>query len=153
MNGRWREPLVSVCLVGAQRHFAAGEELEAEYQIDAVDPDEISAVEAAVMWYTEGKGDEDIGVHFFERRTPADAENGDLTILRRFRIQLPESPLSYRGALMTIRWCVRVRLFLKKGREFVAEQGFTVGSVPAMRLIHRPDEEAAAEEETFDGGM
>src|SRR3954462_3429723 len=105
MNGRWREPLVSVSLVGAQRHFSAGEELEAEYQIDAVEPEEISAVEAAVMWYTEGKGDEDIGVHFFERRTPADAENGDLTILRRFRIQLPESPLSYRGALMTIRWC------------------------------------------------
>ncbi len=152
MNARWREPLVSVCLVGPQRHFAAGEELEAEYQIDAVEPDEISAVEAAVMWYTEGKGDEDLGVHFFERRTPTDAENGDLTLLRRFRIQLPESPLSYRGALMTIRWCVRVRLFLKKGREVIAEQGFTVGSVPQMQLV-KPPAEASEGEETFDGGM
>ncbi len=153
MNGRWREPLVSVCLVGAQRHFAAGEELEAEYQIDAVAPEEIAAVEAAVMWYTEGKGDEDIGVHFFERRTPADAENGDLTILRRFRIQLPESPLSYRGALMTIRWCVRVRLFLKRGRDYVAEQGFTLGSVPAVKLIEPQPKERSSADDGFDGGL
>lgn len=153
MMARWREPLVSVCLVGSQRHFSAGEELSAEYQIDAVDPEEISAVEAAVMWYTEGKGDEDVGIHFFERRTPADAENNDLTVLRRFRIQLPQSPLSYKGALMTIRWCIRVRLFLKRGRQVVAEQGFTVGSVPPAELIAPIDDETDGSAEQFDGGM
>jgi len=129
-TGRWREPLVSVCLVGMRRQFAAGDELEAEYQIDAVPADEIQAVEAAVLWYAEGKGDEDLGVHFFERRTPADAEDGDLRLLRRFKIKLPLSPLSYQGALLTIRWCVRVRLFLKRGKEYVAEQAFSIGSVP-----------------------
>jgi hypothetical protein len=138
MNGRWREPLVSVCLVGMRRHFAAGEEIEAEYQIDAVSAEEIRAVEAAILWCAEGKGDDDLGVHFFERRLPADAEEGDLTLLRRFRVQLPLSPLSYRGALMTIRWCVRVRLFLRNGKEYVAEQPFTIGSVPTAVAIEPP---------------
>jgi hypothetical protein len=128
------EPLISLCFVGPRRAFAAGDEFEAEYQIDACDPDEIQAIEAAVLWYTEGKGDEDIGVHFFERRTPADSEDGDLRPLRRFRIRLPNSPLTYQGAIIAIRWCIRVRLFLKKGRQFVAEQPFTVGSVPAPAL-------------------
>jgi hypothetical protein len=128
------EPLISLCFVGPRRAFAAGDEFEAEYQIDACDPEEIQAIEAAVLWYTEGKGDEDIGVHFFERRTPADAEDGDLRPLRRFRIRLPNSPLTYQGAIIAIRWCIRVRLFLKKGRQFVADQPFTVGSVPAPIL-------------------
>lgn len=147
MTAGWNEPLVSVCMVGPRRHFAAGDEIEAEYQIDACDSEEIQAVEAAVLWTIEGKGDEDLGVHWFERRTPADAEEGDLRPLHRFRVKLPLSPLSYRGALMTVRWCVRVRLFLKKGREFVGEQGFTVGSVPAAELIEPPaaDAENAAE--------
>src|SRR5690349_16049045 len=109
------EPLISLCLVGPRRAFAAGDEFEAEYQIDACEPEEIQSVEAAVLWYTEGKGDEDIGVHYFERRTPADAEEGDLRPLRRFPVQLPNSPLSYKGAIFSIKWCIRVRLFLKKG--------------------------------------
>lgn len=144
-GNRWREPLVSVCLVGMRRQFAAGDELEAEYQIDAVPADEIQAVEAAVMWYAEGKGDEDLGVHYFERRTSADAEDGDLRLLRRFKITLPQSPLSYQGALMTIRWVVRVRLFLKKGREYVGEQPFTIGSVPVATAIVPPEPEPPAD--------
>lgn len=128
------EPLISLCFVGPRRAFAAGDEFEAEYQIDACEPEEIQAIEAAVLWYTEGKGDEDIGVHYFERRTPADTEDGDLRPLRRFRIRLPNSPLTYQGAILSIRWCIRVRLFVKKGRQFVAEQPFTVGSVPTPTL-------------------
>ena len=72
------EPLLSLCLAGSKRQFSAGDELVCEYQIDAVDPNEIQAVEASVLWYTEGKGEEDLGVHFFERRLPTDAEDGDL---------------------------------------------------------------------------
>jgi hypothetical protein len=126
------EPLLSLCLVGPQRQFAAGEELVCEYQIDAVDPAEIQAVEASVLWYTEGKGEEDLSVHFFERRLPADADDGDLRPLRRLRTRLPNSPLSYSGAILRICWCVRLRLFLRRGREMVVEQPFTLGSVPAV---------------------
>ena len=126
------EPLLSLCLANADRQFAAGDELVCEYQIDAVEPADIQAVEASVLWYTVGKGEEDMGVHFFERRLPADADDGDLRPMRRLRTKLPNSPLSYRGAIVSVEWCVRLRLFLRRGREFVAEVPFTLGSVPAV---------------------
>jgi hypothetical protein len=125
------EPLLSLCLGDSRRSYAAGEVLVAEYQIDAVDPADIQAVEASILWYTEGKGEEDMGVHFFERRLPADADEGDLRPMRRLKTHLPNSPLSYRGAIFSIHWCVRLRLFLRRGREFVMEQPFTLGNVPA----------------------
>ena len=37
----------------------------------------------------------------------------------------------YEGLILKIRWCVRVRLFLVRGRELVAEQSFRLGDVPA----------------------
>ena len=125
------EPLLSLCLVGSTRQFSAGDELICEYQVDAVEPDEIQAVEASVLWHTEGKGEEDMGVHFFERRLPVDAEASDLRPLRRLRTRLPSSPLTYAGAILNIQWCVRLRVFLRRGRELVVEQPFTLGSVPA----------------------
>lgn len=124
------EPLLSLVIVSPKRQFAAGDELVCEYQIDAVDPADIQAVEASVLWHTEGKGEDDLGVHFFERRLPADAENGDLRPMRRLRTRLPNSPLSYRGAILSIQWCVRLRLFMRRGREYVLEQPFSLGSVP-----------------------
>ena len=124
------EPLLSLCLVGPQRTFAAGDELVAEYQIDAVEPADIQAVEASVLWQSEGKGEEDIGVHFFERRLPGDADEGDLRPMRGVRTRLPNSPLSYRGAILSIRWCVRLRLFLRRRGDYVMEYPFTLGAVP-----------------------
>jgi hypothetical protein len=124
------EPLLSICLVGSKRAFSAGDELVCEYQIDAVDPADIQAVEVSVVWFTEGKGEEDMGVHYFERRLPSDAEDGDLRPMRRLRTRLPNSPLSYAGAILTIRWCVRLRLFLRRRGDYVLEYPFTLGSVP-----------------------
>jgi hypothetical protein len=132
------EPLLSLCLAGTRREFAAGDELVCEYQIDAIEAGEIQAVEASVLWYTEGKGEEDMGVHFFERRLPADADEGDLRPMRRIRTRLPNSPLSYAGAILSIRWCVRLRLFARRGREFVLEEPFTLGSVPPVAIGLEP---------------
>jgi hypothetical protein len=126
------DPLLSLCIARSNRSFAAGDELVCEYQIDAVDPADIQAVEFSVLWQTAGKGEDDLGVHFFERRLPADAEEGDLRPMRRLRTRLPNSPLSYRGAILSIQWCARLRLFLRRGREFVVEQPFTLGCVPAV---------------------
>jgi hypothetical protein len=85
-----------------------------------------------VVWYSEGKGEEDMGVHFFERRLPGDADDGDLRPMRRLRTRLPNSPLSYTGAILSIRWCVRLRLFARRGRDFMSELPFTLGSVPIV---------------------
>lgn len=129
------EPLLSLCLAASKRSYSAGDELVCEYQIDAVDPADIQAVEASVLWYTEGKGEEDMGVHFFERRLPTDADDGDLRPMRRVRTRLPNSPLSYSGAILNIRWCVRLRLFLRRGREYVLEHPFVLGAVPPVPAV------------------
>lgn len=132
------EPLVSIALKAYTRIFAPGDELIADFQIDAVEPHEVEAVEASVLWYTEGKGDEDLGVHFFKRfdgvRDPV-----PLHELRSISTTLPESPLSYDGRIVKIRWCVRVRAFLSRGRYVVADQWFQLGNVPSPRHIYQEE--------------
>lgn len=130
-----RQPLISIELDGPtsrsrDRRYAPGEVLAGAYQIDAVDAGDLKAVEISVLWFTEGKGDEDLAVHYFERLTADDLPDIDLTELRRFQTVLPKSPLSYEGVLVKICWCVRVRIFLKSGRDFVSEKSFQLGDVP-----------------------
>lgn len=140
------EPLISVGLRPPRQIFEPGEALEFEYQIDAVEPEDVQAVEASVLWYTEGKGDEDLAVHYFERRLPADAEDGNLCPLRQVATVLPNSPLSYSGAIVKIRWCVRVRVFLRRGKETFLELPFQLGTVPAPALAESPAEKTRAED-------
>ncbi|MFM9068667.1 MAG: hypothetical protein ACKOUR_15255, partial [Planctomycetota bacterium] len=83
---------------------------------------------------TEGKGEEDMAVHAFQRRLPANVPHGDLRQLDSIRTKLPNSPLSYAGRIVKIHWVVRVRVFLSRNREAVAEREFTLGAVPAARL-------------------
>lgn len=118
------EPLISIQLVNYDLAYRPGGVLECDYQIDAVDSDEVQAVEASVLWYTEGKGDEDMAVHHFHRRVASEAADGDLCSLHRFRTPLPNSPLSYDGQIVKIHWCVRVRAFLKRGKETCFECPF-----------------------------
>ncbi len=79
------------------------------------------------MWRTEGKGTEDFGVHHFQSLPEEDlsevCSGNPIPIVT----TLPSSPLSYEGRLLSIRWCVRLRLYLKDGREFSAERPFTLG--------------------------
>jgi hypothetical protein len=87
-------------------------------------------MEASVLWYSEGKGDEDMAVHEFWRQ---DADSGDWIDPhrpQRFSTTLPYSPLSYDGQIVKIRWCMRVRAFLQKGKEVVGQKGFRLGAVP-----------------------
>jgi hypothetical protein len=138
-------PLVSIKIDDRQAPHAPGEMLSGEYQIDAVEPSELRAVELSVLWYTEGKGDEDLGIHYFERRTDEDYDDGaPLTELRKFSLALPASPLSYEGVLIKLRWCVRVRVFLKSGKNYFAELPFRLGTVPDARVVELP---AALEQE------
>lgn len=126
------DPLISIHLLGPERTYQPRATLACEYQLDAIDPADITAVEASVLWYTEGKGDEDLSVHHFERRTPTDVVDGDLRSLRHIECQLPASPLSYHGFLFKIRWCVRVRVFLRGGRDIFADEIFQLGDVPQV---------------------
>ena len=114
-----------------QKSFAGGSRLSWEFQIDAVENEKIVAVENSVLWCTSGKGDEDIGVHFFERRVARRNECTDLMSLRRYETLLPQSPISYKGYLLKIDWCVRVRVFVKGGKDYSEEIPFEL--IPSVR--------------------
>jgi hypothetical protein len=125
--------------------FSPGEVLECEYSIAQGD-EPIQSVETSVIWITEGKGEEDLGVHFFDRRRKSQARDGDLQALYRFRTVLPHSPLSYEGQLIKIRWCIRVRIFLGRGREQRFDTPFRLGHA---RMIST----GAGDDETIQPGL
>ena len=124
-------------LVLAQPHgvYRPEDELKFQYRLYPVSSDghekEVTSVEISVLWHTEGKGDEDFGVHFFERRTPETHEQ--LLGPAHFSIRLPASPLSYDGRILKIRWCVRVRAFVRKG----APAGIPLTAEEPFRLVRR----------------
>ena len=128
-----KEPLISIQLHNRARAYEPGEMLSGECQIDAVSPDDLRALEISVLWYTDGKGDEDLSVHHFERHEQD--TSGPLHELRQFSTRLPKSPVSYEGAIIKIRWCVRIRIFLKQGKELFAEQGFLMGKALRQRSL------------------
>lgn len=112
------------------RVYQPGDTLAGQYRIMSIDRDDIKSLELSVLWYTDGKGDEDLGVHHFVRLS---TEDGDWIDPRRpgtFETVLPKSPLSYDGRILKVRWCVRVRVFLTRGREVVGQRLFRLGNVP-----------------------
>jgi len=133
-----RGPFITIRLDGNGRIYQPGETLSGEYRLLSMPPDDLKAVEVSVLWYTEGKGDEDLAVHEFWR---LDADTGDCIDPARpgrFQTVLPNTPLTYEGQIVKIRWCVRVRAFLARGKQIVGQQLFRLGSVPPIRPVDRP---------------
>ena len=126
-------PVVSLQFDRADRCYEPGSWIAARYRIEGLGEEPIDAVEHSVLWYTEGKGEEDMGVHFFERVAYGGAvTDGAGTVP--FRAHLPASPLSYEGVIVKVRWCARVRIFFRTGRDFVSEHVFEVGRLPPARM-------------------
>lgn len=126
---RRTEPALGLRLLSLHAGMEPGDTLDFEFSIHRVPAESIDGLEASVLWSTEGKGSEDIGVHFFERLSGTQLSQTPLQTPRQMSTKLPHCPLSYEGRLMKIRWCVRLRLFLKGGREIIAEQPFYLGHV------------------------
>ena len=128
-------PRVTVMFSHLDRHYEPLDPLEVRYEAVGLDDEPPRAVEHSVLWFTEGKGEEDLGVHFFERlvgpeRLPPSAPMGQ------FSCRLPRSPLSYEGVVVKIRWCVRVRFFFESGRDYVSEHEFAVGRLPPAHPLN-----------------
>jgi hypothetical protein len=122
---------IRLTLDSATGLYQAAQTLTGRFMIDGNQPWRMRAAELSVLWYTTGKGDEDMAVHHFERHVSETARPLDLRVPRRFSTILPASPLSYDGQIVKVCWCVRLRLFLPQGQEIVAEVPFRLGNVPA----------------------
>jgi hypothetical protein len=124
------QPRPSLALEDHARVYRPGDELSASFSIEGASNGAVRAVELSVLWHTEGKGDEDMSVHYFERIEPENGEVVDFRQPRRFCTTLPPSPLSYSGLILRICWCVRARVFLERGREISLDVPFQLGEVP-----------------------
>jgi hypothetical protein len=122
-------PVVRLTLDSITAHYQPGDRLTGRYTVDGGNPWAVRAAELSVLWYTAGKGEEDMAVHHFERLVDDPDRPLDLRAPRRFATVLPSSPLSYDGQIVKVCWCVRLRLFLPHGQETVAETPFRLGSV------------------------
>lgn len=125
-------PRIGVHFDRASRAYAPAQALVVRYDVEGVAGGAVRAVERSVLWYTEGKGEEDLGVHHFERLDDAPGVASALPS-GTIAVTLPPSPLSYEGVVVKIRWCVRVRLFFTAGRDFVSEHVFELGDLPPAR--------------------
>jgi hypothetical protein len=126
-------PYIRIRFNGDVRSYQPGDVISGEYYLESIPFEEIRAIETSVLWYTEGKGDEDLAVHDFHRLSPEDPDWVDPRRPGRFSAVLPNSPLSYQGVIVKIRWCVRVRVFLGRGKEVLGEKPFLLGGVRAIK--------------------
>jgi hypothetical protein len=127
------EPTVVIRLADDGPIYRPGTTFSGQYWIKSLDAAQVKAIEASVLWYTEGKGGEDMAVHEFWRRDADDGRPIDPSEPERFSTTLPNSPLSYEGRIVKLRWCVRVRAFLHRGKEVVGERPFQLGGVSPAR--------------------
>lgn len=89
-----------IALAGEDQGYRPGDSLESEarWQLDEM-PDRL---EVRVFWYTEGKGDEDVGV--VDSFVLANSQSGS----ERFQFWLPEGPYSFSGKLITLHWGIEL---------------------------------------------
>ena len=123
------EPALGLRFLGLQPRFEPKELLEFEFRVQRVTLAEVDRLEISVMWYTEGKGTEDFGVHFFQSLSGDELASVIDGRPHPIVTTLPASPLSYEGRLLNIRWCTRLRLYLNDGREISAERPFYLGNL------------------------
>jgi hypothetical protein len=60
-------------------------------------------IELRLFWYTQGKGDQDVGVIF-----AVPFANPGLQGSRAFRISLPDGPFSFSGKLVSLAWALEL---------------------------------------------
>jgi len=131
---------IQLTLDSPTAHYQPGDRLTGRFMVADARAWTARAAELSILWYTAGKGEEDMSVHHFERIVDEPSRPLDLRVPHRFAAELPASPLSYDGEIVKVCWCVRLRLFPPQGQESVAEAAFRLGSVPAPKAQAASDE-------------
>ena len=91
--------MLKIEFVGGSESFQPGESIEmiAAWDLD----DEPDAIEARLLWYTEGKGTQDKSGVKVERFTRPGKLDG-----KRFSWSLPKAPYSFSGKLVSLIWAI-----------------------------------------------
>ena len=124
-------PKIYIELDRRTAQYEPGEVLVGQYRVD-IDPDlPVRAVECSVIWTTSGIGDEDVGVHFFERRAKSTLATSLLKQDHRISTVLPMSPLSYAGKIVQVSWRMRVRVFINNSQH-IEDCEFCIGNAAQL---------------------
>src|SRR5262249_31462467 len=93
---------VTVKFDQGKRVYQPGELLSGGFFFSPAEGRELQAVEISVLWFTEGKGDEDMALHHFQRISFSGDDVASDPPEPRFSTRLPRSPLSYEGVIVKI---------------------------------------------------
>lgn len=135
------QPALRIVLDSPTRQYEPGDRLSGRFMVEGTVMRSVRAAELSVLWYTAGKGEEDMAVHHFERLVDDAAKPLDLRVPQRFATVLPQSPLSYDGEIVKVCWCVRLRLFFQQAQESVTETAFRLGHVSQAVVVASENDE------------
>ena len=101
----------------AGERFHPGDEVAGAFVLAGGPPADCESVEFSVLWFTSGKGTEDLGVVHYQRWATADGTLGELPNPGSFAVRLPNTPWSYDGTLVKIHWAARLRVAAAEAAE------------------------------------
>jgi hypothetical protein len=128
-----RHPGVLIELDDNPRFFLPGQAISGRYRLDpSYRIPKVQALEWSIAWSTEGKGDEDHGVHAIQTIHSPNGGMRQPDSWRRFEAILPPSPLSYDGLIVKVIWRVRVRAVFGRKDEWVGDLPFGLGNVDRL---------------------
>lgn len=85
-----------------------GQRIEGKFSWNLQKPPQTAFVR--LFWYTEGRGDQDVGiVAEHDVHTPSASHSAT------FQFDLPDSPCSFNGQLISLKWAIE--LVINKGKE------------------------------------
>jgi len=142
------QPVVRIVLDSPTGQYLPGDRLTGRFMVEGTQMRAVRAAELSVLWYTAGKGEEDMAVHHFERLVDDVAKPLDLRVPQRFATVLPQSPLSYDGEIVKVCWCVRLRLFFPQAQDSVVETAFRLGHVSQAVVVAHENDEPDSDEAT-----
>ncbi len=117
--------------------FSPGDRLSGRVTISAPASWECEYADAALVWHTEGRGDENREAARVEKLLEKD-EDVSPRFERRFAFSLPMMPWTYQGVKLKIKWQVGVYVKAKGEKEAVAEKEITIR--PSHRNASLPQE-------------
>lgn len=96
--------MIAITLDKTPHQYCPGENISG--RIEWLELEDTDRIETRLIWYTEGKGDQDVGVAV---SIPAKltAPNGNLP----FELTAPSRPYSFSGKLISLIWAVEVVQF------------------------------------------